>query len=58
MKKKFSIIDKNSFISSNLTGYFKKVLNLDNLKLIKEIKIKINLTNLEKDCKKVSKTFF
>ena len=58
MKKKFSIIDKNSFISSKFTSNFKKVFNLDNLKLIKEIKIKNNLTNLEKDCKKVSKTFF
>ena len=53
MTKRFSIIDKNSFISSNFTSNFKKVFNLHNLKLIKEIKIKINLTNLEKDCKKV-----
>lgn len=31
---------------------------LSNLKLIKEIKLKINLTKLEKDCKRISKLYF
>ena len=31
---------------------------LNNSKLLNETKLKINLTNLEKDCKRISKIFF
>ena len=51
--------NKKKYIFNKLHKYFvNENFYLNNSKLIKEIKIKINLTNLEKDCKKISKTFF
>lgn len=51
--------NKKKFIISNLPkNSFDQNFYLNNSKLMQEIKLKINLTDLEKDCKRISRIFF